>query len=160
MYAYHQSCHLDHLVGPLGPPGQPCTTSTTLTDQTTLTILADQWLIKKIITESALFTWSCSNIFLKICKFVTLCFHQSKYNGWPELSFQLHQGRGGRMAQYLFLQTAADTGPISCNEKKNINRTVLLVGLKWFRIQLGLYIRKPGEKSLTDSNSKVVEHIK
>ena len=35
------------------------TSSTTLTNLTTLTILTDQWLIKKIIAESALFTWSC-----------------------------------------------------------------------------------------------------
>ena len=35
------------------------TTWTTLTDGTTQTILTDQWLIKKIIAEFALFTWSC-----------------------------------------------------------------------------------------------------
>ena len=66
MYAYHQSCHLDHLVGPLGPPGQPCITSTTLTDQTTLTILTDQWLMKKIIAKFALFVWSYWYIWLPL----------------------------------------------------------------------------------------------
>ena len=35
------------------------TTWTTLTNGTTQTILTDQWLIKKIIAEFALFTWSC-----------------------------------------------------------------------------------------------------
>ena len=35
------------------------TTWTTLTNWTPLTILTDQWLIKKIIAEFVLFTWSC-----------------------------------------------------------------------------------------------------
>ena len=35
------------------------TTLTTLTNWATLTILTNQWLIKKIIAEFALFTWSC-----------------------------------------------------------------------------------------------------
>ena len=35
------------------------TTWTTLTNWTTLTTLTDQWLIKKIIAEFALITWSC-----------------------------------------------------------------------------------------------------
>ena len=52
--------HLDHLdQWTTWTIWTSCTTSTTLTDQTTLTILTDQWLIKKIIAESALFTWSC-----------------------------------------------------------------------------------------------------
>ena len=56
---YHLD-HLDHLdQWTTWTIWTSCTTSTTLTDQTTLTILTDQWLIKKIIAESALFTWSC-----------------------------------------------------------------------------------------------------
>ena len=37
------------------------TTWNTLTNWTTLKILIDQWVIKKIIAEFALFTWSCQH---------------------------------------------------------------------------------------------------